>query len=190
MVLASCSTPRLENVAEKEVFGSSMSDSEYTDILEKYTKEARGYSGLHNVFHFKVIHLTDEVIRAVARRKALYYQWTERQLREYLESEIQSTASRTKLFLSFYTPNRKHDDLNASNSMWKLYLKNENRRLTGKARKLADPVAKIAAIFPFHDNWSSPYEVEFPVSSSEINLGDAMFTVTGSLGAAEVSLNK
>jgi len=177
ILISACSTPRIESRAEKQVFGSTMSDDEYRDILEKNTKVARGYSGLHNVFNFRVVMMTDEVIRAVARRKALYYQWSEEQLRTYLEDELQKTASHTRFFLSFYTPTRQHDDLNSSSSMWRIYLSTKGLRYTGKATKTGGPVAQIASIFPFHDQWSSAYDVEFLVSSSEVKLSEALFTL-------------
>ena len=185
-----CSTPRLQSPAELAVFGDHMTESEYKKLLQRHTKKARGYSGLHNVFHFEAIMMTEEIIGAVARRKALFYQWTEDELRDHLESELQSTSSKTKVFISFYTPERSHDDLNSANSMWRLYLQAGNRRYSGNARKLADPVAQISSIYPFHDMWSSAYEVDFLIPSSQLNLGEVKFTVTGALGAAQVAFKR
>jgi hypothetical protein len=189
ITLTACTVPRLNSDSERAVFGDVISEDDFFRILKNNTRSVKAYNGLDNVFQFKATVMTKEVLEAQARRNSFYYQWSPEYLRQVLDEEITKSAKSTRVFVSFFTPDVKHNDLNRAKSMWEMYLSFSGARFSGKATKLTDPTAKIQAIFPSHDGWSIPYVVEFSSSTSQVSEVPTDFVITGSLGSGKVTFN-
>ncbi len=188
ITLNSCSTPRLVLSGEDELFESHFSQEAYEEQLEDKVRHFRGYEGFDNIFQFHVVLVDSKLMEAQSRRNSDFYQWSTGQLRESLQKNAETTSKGTTLFLSFYTPTPKHNDLQRPNSIWEIYLQVNGTRYRGRAKKLTDPVAKIQALYSFHDSWSTAYEVTFVVPSSVVENNESKFTITGTLGAGETIL--
>ncbi len=179
-ILNSCSTVR-ENPQLKLI-----SEQEYISTVERHTQKTKVYDGFVNILDFGATLHTADMAAAQVDQNARLYQWSVDQYKaekSRVESEL---ASQTKIFLSFFVPERKHDDLHRSNSKWKIFLDANGKRFEGKATRMKAILAEVQSLYPFHTRWGTPYFVTFQVPVSVIETGKAKLTLTGPVTAATV----
>ena len=116
-------------------------------------------------------------------------QWQEPKYKEEKARVIEKHTNNTEFFLSFYTPERKLADLSSSKTSWKIFLDVNGQRYEGKASKIKIMLSEIQALYPYHNRWSYPYIVIFPVPTSEVENRPATMTITGTLGSAQLKFD-
>ncbi len=155
-----------------------ISESEYTSRVQKMTQQDRQYDGFSALLDVRATLLSPEVALGQVDQLARLYQYDpDKYSREKTDAENKLKKS-TQIFLSFFVPDRRHDDLNRGSSKWKIFLDSGGKRYEGSAAKLKMVLAEVQALYPDHTRWGTPYLVTFPVSANLIGPG-AQLTLTG-----------
>lgn len=163
-----------------------ISSSDYESLLEKKTKKLEVYDGLYNKLTVQATWIDSEFSLANLSQSARISQWDETKYKEEKANVISRHASTTEFFLSFYTPERKNDNLSSSKSMWKIFLEIDGKRFEGKATKIKLELPQIQALYPYHNRWSTPYMLNFPISTGLSENKKVTLTITGPVGVAQL----
>lgn len=163
-----------------------MDESQVEDTIEKYSSSKKIYDGFQAIMDFGATLHNTPVRSALIDKSARIYQWNpEQYTSEKNKSEGEKTRQ-TEIFLSFFVPERKHDDMAKASTKWKIFLDVNGRRYEGKATKMKTILADVQAQYHYHTRWNTPYKLTFPVPTSEVDGNTASLTLTGPVGSAKV----
>lgn len=165
------------------------SESEYSNVIENYTAQAQEYDGLQNTLEYHATLLNSQVIEAQTLRKANMLQWEKTQYDQELSSRIAKSKETTEVFVSFFTPERKNNDLARSETLWKIFLVSQDKRYVGKVEKVTLLNSEIQSLYPQHNRWSNAYIVKFPVAVNTIEDKDSEFIITGPISTKSIRFN-
>lgn len=180
-LVMSCATP------QSNPFMQTLSQNEYTEVVRSYSDSSRVYDGFYQVLEASATLINAKVAEAQLQQQARLLQWTP-EVYEKNKSESDSTLSqKTEIFLSFFTPERKHDDLAKPKTTWKIFLDSGGKRVEGKAVKLKNILADLQALYPDHTRFSTAYKITFPVATSLIETQESKLTLTGPVGATTLT---
>lgn len=164
-----------------------ISASQYTDLLEKKTKKIEVYDGLYNILTVQATWVDSSLSEASLSQSARNFQWNEQLYKEEREKKININSTSTQFFISLFTPERKHSNLSKTKNLWKIFLEVDGQRYEGKATKVKLLQSEIQAQYPFHNRWSTPYLVSFPIATSLIENKPAILILTGAVGSAQLN---
>lgn len=184
-LFAGCSSVPQTNTPSEEQ-GRPESSKDYERLIETFSEGDTKYSGFYNAFEYKATLLNSAVRSALVSRQADYYQWSREKRQTEEENSNRELASETTVFLSFFTPDRKNDNLSDLKSIWRIYLDVGGRRYQGTAKKQRSLLAELQALYPYHTRWNTAYLVSFPVPTLAIETQKAIFTITGPLGSRTI----
>ena len=155
--------------------------SEYLRIIRENSAGDKQFSGVYENFEFHSTLFTREVSRAIHNRLKQYYDWNPELAEEKLKERMTDLDDKTKVWLSFYTPNNKDDNLSNKLSIWKIYLVNQGQRYEGRPYPANINLSEAQALMPYHSRWATAYYVDFPVPTDQIK-GSTDIIITGPLG--------
>lgn len=159
---------------------------DYMTVIEEHSDKIRRYSGFYNTLDIEGTLITSEVAEAQLAQNGMLYQWDETRAAEE-KAKFEARLSReSEVFLSFFTPERKNDDLFKKNTMWKVFLDVDGKRYEGTAKKIKLQLAEIEGMYPYHNRFYTPYSVIFPVPMRSIDGKPAKLTLTGVVGSGEL----
>lgn len=164
-----------------------ISTSEYEKIIALKTQKTEVYDGLYNKLTLQVTRLDAEMTENLMAYSAKLSQWSLEKYQEEKSKRISKQTEATEFFMSFYTPERQHDDLSLKRTSWKIYLEVGGQRYEGKATKIKTLFLDLEPTFPFHNRWSTPYSVTFPVSTLATEGKPLLMTVTGPLATTQLN---
>lgn len=156
---------------------------EYMETLEKNSDKLRSYSGFYNILDVEGVVLNSKVAEAQLDQSSRLYQWDESKYAEQKAKFDQRLSRESEFFISFFTPERKNDDLSKTTTVWRIFLDVDGRRFEGKAVKMKQPLAEIQGLYPFHNRFATPYSVIFPVAMRSIEGKEMKVTMTGPVGS-------
>lgn len=159
----------------------------YIEKIEKFSAGDKQFSGLYHQFEFRATLLNRDISQTIHNRLDQYYEWDEQEAAEKLRERMDLLDSKTVLWMSFFTPERKNDNLANKISIWKIYLLAGNQRYEGQVKKANKNYSEAAALFPYHSRWATPYYIEFPVPTDQITGQRLKLIITGPLGRREVA---
>lgn len=168
---------------------SLLSESEYNDIIYKNSDSVRKYSGFSNTLDVHATLLTPEVVRAQNDNSVRMLMWDEQKAQEELNKELQKQQTSTEVYLSFYVPDRRFDDLWKEKTTWRVFLDVSGRRVEGKPTKLRLPLQQLIAYYPYHNRFYSPYMISFPVPASTLENHKVTLTITGVSGGGTLEFD-
>lgn len=163
-----------------------ISQSEYEKRAEAFTQRTEKYSGLMNTMHMSATLINSQTAEAQLLQKSRLYQWDQATFDKEKEKAATDLNKVTQVFVSLYTPERKHDDLHKSQTLWKIFLDANGRRWEGKAVKIKLLTNEVQALYPDHTRFATPYMVTFPVPVTSIESHPIKLTLTGSVTSATV----
>ncbi len=164
-----------------------MSESAYNSVIEEYSDSTERYSGLYNTITMRSTLLNSKVSRAQVDQSARLFMWDQEKYNAELSKTNQKLEKETEIFLSFFTPTRKHDNLNHSKTLWRIFLDANGKRYEGKVTKIKLLTSELQGLYPYHNSFSTPYSVIFPIPITSIEKGNSKLTVTGPVGSATQS---
>ena len=168
---------------------SLVSESEYRSLVEKQTEKSQLYEGFANVLDVRATLLSEKLQMAQLDQKARNFQWNPTQYAEEKQKLSQILNKETQIFVSFFVPDRKHDDLHKKNSQWKIFFDYEGRRFEGRAEKLKWILAEAQALYPHHTRWGTPYLLRFDISTLNLKPGSSpKLTLTGPVAGTVLTL--
>ena len=97
-------------------------DEAFYRSIDKQTRKDEGYSGFYNTFQGYLTFLSSEVKLGALRKLANSQSWDRKKATDEKEKDIQERASGSKSFLSFYTPEKEHNQLDFGSSIWTVTL--------------------------------------------------------------------
>lgn len=181
-LVQSCASPLKTQAGVPEV-----SISDYDRIIESKTKKIEIYDGLYNTLTVQATWLDSQVTEATISHSARISQWNEALYKEERAKKVNKNAETTEFFVSIFTPEKKHSDLSKSKNLWKIFLEVNGQRYEGKATKLKLMLSEIQALYRYHNRWSTPYIVSFPVATALVENKPATLTFTGAVGSAQLN---
>jgi hypothetical protein len=192
LILGGCSsTPR---TSEDRLIGvGSEGPAEFRvpqthkEVIESGSAGNLDYAGLYNTFDFRATLLNSRVREALIQRQGESYQWDASKLAAERERNTQEASAETVVFLSFFTPERRNDNLADAKSIWRAILDVGGRRYEAKVKKDRRLVVELQSLFPYHTRWNSPYVLTFPGSTMAIESQVVQLTITGPLGTQTVN---
>lgn len=158
----------------------------YRRVIQKNSAGDKQFAGLYHNFEFRSTLLTTEVSKAIHDRMNVFYQWSDEESQQKLTKTMDELDQKTKIWLSFFTPESKNDNLANKVSIWKVYLHANGQRYEGRAYKANKNLGEAKALFPYHNRWATAYYVDFEVPTTEVEGGDVKLVITGPLGRREV----
>ncbi len=162
----------------------------HKELINQFSGGDEINSGFYNHFAFKATLLNTPTYESIIGQKASFYKWSTPKLLSEREKVEQNSSSETKVFMSFFTPNRKDDNFTDKNSIWKVYLESNGQRYEGKVVKDRRRPTELQKLYPYHSKWNSAYMIKFNVPTSRIENKPSKFTVTGPMGSKEVTFNQ
>lgn len=157
--------------------------TDYMEVITKHSDNVRRYSGFYNILDMESTVITSEVAQAQLEQSSMLYQWDEVRFNEE-KAKFEARLNReAEIFLSFYTPERKNDDLSKNKTIWKIFLDVDGKRYEGKATKLKLQLVEIEGLYPYHNRFYTPYSLIFPVPMRSIEGKPMKLTITGAVGA-------
>lgn len=165
-------------------------DSEYRMILLASSVEKQSYSGFQNVLDVKLTRLDAPVRDAIVRKKATNFQWGDSEFQKEQDSHKQKMSQGSEFFMSFYTPDRKNDNLAKADTVWRVFLDVDGKRYPGVVNKVTDSESEVLDTYPAHTRWGTPYKIQFLVPTSVAQSMSSRITITGPVGSAELDFPK
>jgi hypothetical protein len=162
--------------------GTRLDASSYADIIKKYTQHDVRYEGMYNKFEIYATFINTEMQAAKLQKMSDIYQWDIKKAQSERERLFQENSSETKFVISFYVPTGRLNDLNKASSGWKLYLESNGQRYEGHAVRSGQKLEDIQALWPYHNRWSTSYEITFSVPMTAVEKSPVTFIITGSQG--------
>lgn len=159
----------------------------YTALIDQNSDGQSEYNGFHNNFEFRGTILNSKVMEGMVQRQADYYQWEDEKIATERQKGVQEMSSATRIHISFFTPERKNDNLTNAKSIWRVFLDAGGQRYVGSVKKDRMHLAELQVLYPYHTRWTTPYIFEFPVPTTVIEGQDSTLTVTGPLGTRTIN---
>jgi hypothetical protein len=142
----------------------------YREVCETWSRDARIHRGLEVELIVSATYKSEEFRRAYADEYAEAYQLTPEAKKQFVEDQLEAAAHGYEFVMASFVPEEKWDDFHRANSMWKIYLVNDQdervvpvevRQLKrqGKAQRQG---AVRTHFFPYDTPWKSLYTVRFP----------------------------
>lgn len=186
LILSGCASQQLDrSVTPAESTAPGVTGS-YQNRIEKYSAGDSEYAGFYNNFEYKGTILNTEIRNALLEKQGQYYQWDRTKAVFEREKSDREKVAETRVFLTFFTPDRRNDNLSDVRSIWRVYLDVNGQRYAGKVERVRTLLAELQALYPYHTRWNTPYVVIFPVSTSTVENQPMTFTITGPLGTRSV----
>lgn len=161
-----------------------INESNYDDLINRYTKHDTQYDGFYNRFELYATFLNSNTQAAILQKRSDVLEWDQKQAQSEREKMFQENSTLTKFALSLFTPSVRLNDLHKGTSIWKIYLEAGGQRYEGKAMKRNGKLEDIRAIYPYHNRWSTAYDVSFNVPLSVVEKGPITFVLTSSQGTS------
>lgn len=163
------------------------SENDYYSAVSNATRSDKIYDGLIQILDVSATLHNSEVIKTQLDQNARIYQWSEIDYQNK-KSEAETNASKqTQVFLSFFVPERKHDNLARQSSAWKIFLNGGGKRVEGKVEKIKMIPTEIILLYPHHNRFSTPYRVTFPIPVSMVESAESTFVMTGPVGSVKLT---
>jgi hypothetical protein len=160
---------------------------DYRDVVEKFTKGDKLYDGFVLKFEYHASLLTTVLTDAQISLTAQDLQWTQSKVAAEREKHTSEASRETKIFLSFFTPENENDNLETTNSIWKVFLITEGSKIEGKVIRTGGLMADLQKKYPEHTRFNTPYQVTFPIPMTQVQQTTSRFVITGHLGTSEVA---
>jgi hypothetical protein len=181
LFLFSCQTPLPVADGIKEI-----SASDYQSLVQNKTEKIEIYSGLYNQLTVSATRMDGEMTEGYLSHSARLLQWSAAQHQTERSKLISQGTEKTEFFVSFYTPERKHNDLSSNKSIWKIYLDINGQRYEGTAKKIKSQLTEVETMYPSHNRWSTPYTVTFPIAAALADGKPAVLTFTGTVTSGQI----
>ena len=181
VILAGCQGCQIvSSVKQIEASSDPYQGSTYKAVLMKWTSEARIYRGLDLEL------MTSATFKSPEFREA------------YANEYDRTYKLYNDFIMSAYVPDKKWNDFNKKDSIWKIYLNagNEKKIKPLEIRKIKKIDAVLTHFFPYINTWESIYLVRFPVKlpGTDKNIIDdtcsnIKIVITSVLGTTEMAWN-
>jgi hypothetical protein len=155
MLATSCSTTKVNEQPPASESTQLEVPLNYETRIERYSAGDTEFAGLYNNFEYKATLLNSNIREALVWKQGHYYEWNDAQKSLAREKSNQEMSSQTKIFMAFFTPNSKNDNLSDSKTIWRVYLDAGGRRYEGKVTHIRLLLAELQALYPYATRWAT-----------------------------------
>lgn len=164
-----------------------ISESDYYETVKRNSRHQQIYSGLYNSIDMTAAVINTDVSEAQVDQMARVFIWDENKYTQEKATADGKLRKEAEFFVSFFTPERKHDDLNKNKTLWKIFLDVDGKRYEGKTTKIKLLTEELQSLYPFHNRFSTPYSIVFPIPMKNIEKANNIkLTITGPVGTSTV----
>lgn len=160
--------------------------SNYENLVESKTQTVRIYNGFSNQLEIYATRMDTDMNEGYLSHAGRLFQWSVSTYKDEKNKISLKQGTQSEFMVSFFTPERKNDDLSSSKSAWKTFLDIDGIRYEGKATKIKRNLAELEAFFPHHNRWFTMYSVTFPIATSLSENKTAILTFTSGLGSTQL----
>ena len=164
-----------------------MTQDEAEKVIDRYSDTVEGYKGLYNTLQASATLHNTQVSMTLMDQKARVFQWDQGKYDAQRLVTQEKLAKETEIFLSFFTPEKKHDDLNKNPSVWKVFLDVNGHRYEGKATKIKLQTVEVHDLYSYHTRFATPYQLIFPISVRLVENYPSKLTLTGPVGSSTLN---
>jgi hypothetical protein len=170
----------------------------YKRVCDAWTREARIHRGLEVELIVSATFKSEDFRRTYAEEYAKAYRLTPETKKRFMEDQLKAAIHGHEFLMATFVPEEKWDDFDQANSVWKLYLVNDqNERVVPvEVRKVRRNDAVTPHFFPYVTPWKSVYKVRFPRNIPttdqpiiEKNTKGMKLVITSVLGTTELGWN-
>jgi hypothetical protein len=167
----------------------------YAKVIKQWTREGSVYRGIESMLLLHGTYRGMELREAYTREYGERYRLDSYRVEKLVAQERAGYERSEEFFLAVYTPDEKWNDLERSDSAWRLYLRNDSGERVEPItiRRVDEESPLFREFYPKLDQWSRGYIVSFPKYSATgerpiINDDTSRFTliITGVLGQTEI----
>ncbi|KPK20973.1 MAG: hypothetical protein AMK69_22810 [Nitrospira bacterium SG8_3] len=167
----------------------------YKRVCDQWSQEARIHHGFEVQLIVSATFESADFRQAYADEYAAAYQLTAEEKRRFVEDQMKASHLGHEFLLATFVPEKRWDDFDKVDSMWKLFLVNDEgqRVVPVEVRDVKEQNAVMSHFFPYITPWKSVYLVRFPcnmATSSRPIIGDDTkeigLIITSVLGTAEI----
>jgi hypothetical protein len=163
-----------------------MPESDYTEIVSKNTRRKQVYDGFMNTLDVHATFKTQRLSIGQLDQTARIYQWSPEQYASEKDKLLAELKTQSKFFLSFFVPERKHDDLHKKDSKWKIFLDFKGKRLEAQVQRTKSLLAEMQVYYPHHTRWATGYELTFPIATSDLESGNGRIVISGAPASTQL----
>lgn len=167
----------------------SGSKDDYYSTVKEFTDRSEFYEGFMNVFQMQATVLNSKVLNGQVAKKAESFAWNDSQRLEEQNKIDNSLRNETLVFLSFYSPENKINNLDSASSIWRVFLDVNNKRYIGSVSTYVGFANEAQLFYPYHSVFAKAYLVKFPVPMLNIQDYPLKLTVTGTIGSDSLKFN-
>jgi hypothetical protein len=199
VIFAGCQGCQIaSSVKQFEASSDPYQGSTYKTVLMKWTNEACIYRGLDLELMTSATFKSPEFREAYANEYVRTYNLTSEEKEKLIKDQKQAFLIYNDFIMSAYVPDKKWNDFNKKDSIWKIYLNagNETKIKPLEIRKIKKIDAVLTHFFPYINTWESIYLVRFPVKlqgTDKNKIDDTSskikFVITSVLGTTEMVWN-
>jgi hypothetical protein len=135
----------------------------YDAVMTEWTREARSYAGIDLQLLVVATYRSDPFETAYVSEYSKIHKLDPLETERMKGDQAKGTRQYYQFLVAAYVPEKRLDDFGRDDSIWRIYLTVDNRRIEPtevKKMKFAD--AKIAHFFPYVTPWKSAYRIRFP----------------------------
>ena len=159
----------------------------YLDQVQALTVKDEKHMGFSNVYNFSAVLLSQDLLQAQLELDAFDFQWDDSQYQEKRRDYLQTASQNTQVFLSFFTPNNKNNNLDKYDALWKVFLILDGRKYEAKAAKAKTPSSRLGSLYPSHNGFSHAYVLSFAIPLGEIEkASEIRLLLTGNLASSNL----
>jgi hypothetical protein len=162
---------------------------DYYTTVKEYTDRSEYYEGFMNVFQMQGTVLNSQVLNGQVEKKAQSFAWNESQRLEEQAKVDNSLRTQTTVFLSFYSPENKINNLDSASSIWRVFLDVNNKRYVGSVSTYVGFANEASLFYPYHSVFAKAYLVKFAVPMINIQDYPMKLTVTGTIGSDSLNFH-
>jgi hypothetical protein len=139
----------------------------YRAIVDKWSREARIHRGMEVQLIASATYQSQEFKQAYIDEYAEAYGLKEDEAAKVPQAHLGHRENTHEFMLATYVPEKKWDEFDKAESMWKLYLVNDgNERVAPlRIKRLQSKDAIAIHFFPYITPWKTVYLVSFPASA-------------------------
>ena len=140
-------------------------EQSYQATLARVTEHREVYSGLDTRLYCAATYQSPEFREARVRRQALFQTWPEGRLDDALARERAEAAQAHELVFGVSIVDRRFDDFDSKNTIWRLSLATDQGEVTPLAiRRVGRANADVRAYYPYLGDFWTMYTVRFPLT--------------------------
>lgn len=159
------------------------SNASYLQTVNKYSDRAEFYEGFTNIFQVQATFLNSEVMQAQLDKKNKAFGWESAKFFEEKRKSDEVLRYETTYFYSFFSPDKKINDLDRVGSLWKIFLEVNGRKFEAKISKFSGTKEELQLYYPYHNEFANAYKVTFQIPTADIERSETKLLLTGPIGS-------